>query len=57
MKIPFIKLGGALVLIAIAVELLAHAHAGKAEHDEPAGTQVYDDRFGAPLSPSSAPMR
>ena len=45
MKITFIKLGGALVLIAIAVELLAHAHAGKAESDEPAGPQVYDDRF------------
>lgn len=45
MKIPFIKLGGALVLIAIAIELLAHARAGNAAHDEASGPQVYDDRF------------
>jgi YjbE family integral membrane protein len=45
MKIPFIKLGGALVLMAIAIELLAHAHARAAAHDEPTGPQVYDDRF------------
>jgi YjbE family integral membrane protein len=45
MQIPFIKLGGALVLMAIAVELLAHAHAGAKEQGEPTGAQVYDDRF------------
>jgi YjbE family integral membrane protein len=45
MQIPFIKLGGAVVLMAIAVELLAHAHSGAKQQNEPDGAQVYDDRF------------
>jgi YjbE family integral membrane protein len=45
MRIPFIKLGGAVVLMAIALELLAHARARKPESDEPEGARLYDDRF------------
>ncbi|WP_158814039.1 YjbE family putative metal transport protein [Methylocapsa sp. S129] len=45
MTIPFIKLGGAVVLIAIAIELLAHAHASEGEHAESGGARIYDDRF------------
>jgi YjbE family integral membrane protein len=45
MKVPFIKLGGALVLIAIAIELLAHAHASKVEQGESMEREIYDKRF------------
>jgi YjbE family integral membrane protein len=45
MRIPFVKLGGALVLMAIALELLAHAHARKSDPEEPGGAPAYDDRF------------
>jgi YjbE family integral membrane protein len=47
MKLPFVKLVGAFVLIAIAMELLAHAQADKPYHSdakEPPG-HAYDDRF------------
>jgi YjbE family integral membrane protein len=47
MKLPFVKLVGALVLIAIAIELLAHAQADKPYHGDPKEPpeQAYDDRF------------
>jgi YjbE family integral membrane protein len=45
MKIPFVKLGGALVLIAIAVELLAHATTGEQNGDALTEPASYDDRF------------
>jgi YjbE family integral membrane protein len=43
MKIAFVKLAGALALIAIAIELLAHAR--QAGRDERAASKVYDDRL------------
>jgi YjbE family integral membrane protein len=45
MRIPFIKLAGALVLMAIALELLAHARAHQSQPEHSGAAHIYDDRF------------